>query len=194
MTSACLKVWSSQAQTKAKAGGSHPALQELSKGRGPKPRAEIIGKADFPNAVTPLPAYTSDTEVRWQPSPAQYEQRPERDVEGAAKAMNSRMMWDGWEPHPTPADTPGTILKNWKHIAGYTLQIAALSSPSGKEPISPRFRSIHLSVGGSACHQDCLILALGLCRGRAPGLLLTRPALSGWDMSLGDYGWETFVF
>lgn len=39
-------------------------MLELSKGRGPNPGAEIIEKADFPNAVTPLPAYTSDTEVR----------------------------------------------------------------------------------------------------------------------------------
>lgn len=71
MTSACLKVWGSQAQRKAKAGGSHPAWPELSEGRGPSPGAEIMGKADFPSALTPLPAYTSDTGVRRQPSPAQ---------------------------------------------------------------------------------------------------------------------------
>lgn len=50
-------------------------------------------------------------------------------------------------------------------------------------------------LNSSICGRKCLpselpnasMRRLGLYRGRAPGLLLTRPVLSEWGMFLGDY-------
>lgn len=117
MTSACLKVWGSQAQTKAKAGGSHPVLLELSKGRGPSPGAEIIGKADFPNAVTPLPAYESDRgEVTAEP-PSAVRAEAREGCRGDCKGCEQQndVSWVGAPSHPSKHQAPF-----WK--TGTTLQ------------------------------------------------------------------------
>lgn len=76
---------------------------------------------------------------------------------GCCTSWDQQMTCAGWGIPPQPQQMHGPSLKIRHHAPGYTLQIAALSRPPGRKPISPSpfpqiFKAwIHPHVGG--CHQ-----------------------------------------